>query len=279
LSQHPNTWCPVEKEPNYFSSDFPVLQGPKTYADYLQLFADAGPEHTALGEASVLYLFSDTAVAEIRRRYPDARLIIMIRNPVDMVYSFHSQMMITLNEDVSDFAKAWRLQDARLSGQKIPPSCLVPQFLQYRDIGRLSRFIRPIMDLCPAEQLKLIVFDDMKENPQQVFDEVTDYLQLPRYSDVNFRVVNANRKHASKALASLTDRGPSKFVRQASATMKRVLGLQGVSLRRYLAQLNTRTAPRERLSPELRSELVAYFSEEISELERITGRNLEHWRR
>lgn len=279
LSQHPNTWCPFEKEPAYFAADYPQLQGPKTYADYLKLFAAADDMNLALGEASVIYLFSREAVAEIRRRYPDAKLIIMIRNPVDMVYSFHSQMMTTANEDEPDFEKAWRLQDERLQGRAIWSRCVVPEFLQYGKMGRLSRFIEPVLKIFPREQIKIIVFDDMKENPQGVFNDVVEYLGLPPFDGVDFRVVNANRTQKSRLITGITARSPRPGVRRLSARLKQVLGLEGVAFRKLLAGLNSREAPRRKLSTAFRRELVDYFADEVTELERITERDLSHWRR
>jgi hypothetical protein len=278
LSQHPNTCCPLNKEPNFFATDFPELRGPKTDADYLALFAGASPDETAIGEASVLYFFSTTAVPEIRRRYPAARIIIMLRNPTDMVYSFHSQMLNTVNENEPDFVKAWGLQDARLAGRSIADKCLVPAFLQYRDIGRLSQFIQPVLAAFPAEQVKLIVFDDMKVNPQGVFDEVTDFLDLPRFSGVNFRVVNANRVQRSSAVAGLTERPVNARLRRAATRAKQLLGMEAFAVRKWLAGLNTREAPRPKLAPEFRRELLAFFAEEVTELERLTGRDLSGWR-
>ena len=279
LSQHPNTWCPFDKEPAYFAADYPQLQGIKSYPDYLKLFADADDMNLVLGEASVIYLFSREAVPEIRRRYPDAKLIIMIRNPVDMVYSFHSQMMTTANEDEPDFEKAWRLQDERLQGRAIWSRCVVPEFLQYGKMGRLSRFIEPVLRIFPRAQIKIIVFDDMKENPQGVFNDVVEYLGLQPFDGVDFRVVNANRTHKSRLITGITTRLPKPGVRRLSARLKQVLGLEHVAFRKLLARLNSREAPRKKLSAEFRRELVDYFADEVNELERITERDLSHWRR
>jgi hypothetical protein len=277
LSQHPNIFCPANKEPNYFAADFPALMGPATLEDYLQLFAPADASHTAIGEASVLYFYSRVAVAEIRRRYPDAKLIIMIRNPVDMVYSFHSQMVTTVNEEELDFERAWALQDERLEGRHIAEKCVVPEFLQYRDIGRLSRYIRPMLELFPPEQLRLIVFDDLKAEPRKVFDETLDYLGLPPHSDINFRIVNANRVQKSRAVAGVVERPLQPGLARFISVAKSALGVKKVSFRQIVGKWNTHNQQRPPLSPEFRRELVEYFSSEVAELEKLTGRDLQHW--
>ncbi len=278
LWQHPNIWCSPVKEPNYFATDYPALQGPKTDAEYDRLFAGAGPEHLARGEASVLYFYSREALAQVRERYPRARLIIMIRNPVDMVYSFHSQMLTTLNENEPDFEKAWRLQGERRQGRKLPARCLVPDFLDYADMGVFSQRIERIQALFPPEQLKIALFDDMKADPRAVFDDVTDFLGLPRFVGIDFRVVNANKVQKSRALAGITQRPLSPGLKKLAARVRGVLGLQNVAIRRWLTALNTEERAREPLTTAFRAELQAHFAGEITALEALTGRDLSHWR-
>ena len=154
---------------------------------------------------------------------------------------------------------------------------MVPEFLQYRDIGRLSQYIKPVLELFPPEQVKLIVFDDMKADPRKVFDATLDYLGLPPHSDVNFRVVNANRVQKSRAVAGVVERpfkpGLARFISGA----KTALGIKGVSFRRLIGGWNTAKQPRPPLSPEFRRELTRYFSSEVAELEKLSGKDLQHW--
>jgi hypothetical protein len=278
IAQHPLAFCPAEKEPCFFAYDFPELRGFYTYEDYLAVFAEANESHLAVGEASPVYFLSKVAAQELRKYYPDSRLIIMFRNPVDMVHSFHSQMLITLNEDQLDFEQAWRMQDQRLAGNKIPGKCRVPELLQYRNIGRMSNYAKSFLELFPTEQIRLVLFDDLKSEPRKVFDDTCDYLGLPIFADINFRVVNANRFHKSKLLARLTDRPLPNSIENASSVVKRALGLGHKKIRRAISHWNTEIAPRKELSPDFRRELVAEFSEEVSRLEILTGRNLQHWR-
>jgi len=278
LFQHPNVFCSDPKEPNYFATDFPSVQGPDHDAAYLDLFKDATETHQARGEASVVYMYSHAAIAAIRTRYPDARLIIMVRNPVDMVYSYHSQMLNTANESVTDFETAWRLQEARASGQSIPRQCLEPAFLQYAKMARFSQHIGAVLEHFSAQQVHIILFDDLKADPQAVFNGVTDHLGVPRCADIDFRVVNANRVQRSNVLAGMTERPAPKTIRRVLGPLKRALGLESFGLRNWLAQINMREAPRAPLAPEFRRELQVFFADEVSALEQLTGRDLSAWR-
>src|SRR5210317_560697 len=90
LSQHPNVYVSPDKEPLHYSTDFPAST-PHSERSYLDLFAEATEQHIAIGEASVWYLRSKDAVANIENEIPEAKYIVMLRNPVEMAPSLHWQ--------------------------------------------------------------------------------------------------------------------------------------------------------------------------------------------
>src|SRR5882672_1680365 len=93
LGQHPEIFMSARKEPHFFGTD---LSSPALVRDeqqYLSLFAKAQNEKRA-GEASVFYLYSQRAAREIHAFCPSARIIIMLRNPVEMMYSLHSRHLV-----------------------------------------------------------------------------------------------------------------------------------------------------------------------------------------
>ena len=66
------------------------------------------------------------------------RVIVMVRNPVELVPSLHSQLRYMLDEDEPDPEAAWRLQEPRARGERLPPTVRVPEFLQYGEPPRPS---------------------------------------------------------------------------------------------------------------------------------------------
>jgi hypothetical protein len=183
----------------------------------------------------------------------------------------------TVNEEVLDFERAWALQDERLAGRHIAKKCVVPEFLQYRDIGGLSQYIRQVLEQFPPEQVRMIIFDDMQADPRKVFDETLDYLGLPPHSDVNFRVVNANRVQKSRAVAGVVERPFKPGLARFISVAKSMFGLKKVSFRQMIGGWNTSKQPRPPLSPAFRQELLEYFRSEVAELEKLTGRDLQKW--
>ena len=79
---------------------------------------------------------SRQAAEEIRDFTTDARIVILLRNPVDQMYSQHSEMLYQGDEDIRDFAEALAAEDDRALGRRIPAGCRKPFALQYRAVAR-----------------------------------------------------------------------------------------------------------------------------------------------
>ncbi|HEX6474707.1 MAG TPA: sulfotransferase, partial [Candidatus Limnocylindria bacterium] len=105
LRQHPQVYLPFHKEPLFFGDDLTRRYGRMTEAEYLALFRDARPGQR-IGEASAWYLYSTSAAREIKAFSPEASIIAMVRNPIDVMYAEHSQLIFNVEEDILDFAEA-----------------------------------------------------------------------------------------------------------------------------------------------------------------------------
>jgi hypothetical protein len=123
LRRHPEIYMPDVKEPHFFVNDVRYRHAPATLDDYLQLFADAGPEQR-IGEASVFYLWSRNAAHDIAEMEPRAKIIAILREPVGFLRSLHLQMVETYVEVEQDFRKALSLEEARRHGRHIPRSAV-----------------------------------------------------------------------------------------------------------------------------------------------------------
>ena len=131
LRAHPQIFMCVPKEPMYFGADLTPRYRRMTEQEYLALFADAQPGQRA-GEASPWYLYSHSAPAEIAHFAPDARIIVMLRNPVDVMHAQHGQLVFNRREDITDFAAALEAEPARRRGERIPGDAIRPEALYYR---------------------------------------------------------------------------------------------------------------------------------------------------
>jgi hypothetical protein len=277
LTQHPNFYDPGAKEPHYLCADFPGVRAIRTSEDYEALFSRVESHHHIIGEGSMTYMYSSIAPKRIMEINPAAKILLILRNPVDIVHSWHSQSLSTLNEDQADFKTAWGLQEERALGQHLPPRCVEPFFVQYREIGLLGKYIEQVLTVIPKNQLKMVFHEDFRDDIRSVYDEVIEFLGLPPFTEVDFTVLNSNRANRSNFVARFTEKqAGARFTRKLSP-LKKLLGLKKVSLRQSLRKINQTAVKRAPLDPEFRCTLTEAFREDIGKLADISGRNLDHW--
>ncbi|NCO03733.1 MAG: sulfotransferase [Alphaproteobacteria bacterium] len=190
LKQHPGIFMPESKEPHYFAQNLSDRYCRiRSEESYLDLFKDAQARQIC-GEASVLYGFYPQSIQEILDFNPKAKFIFMLRHPIDMIISYHGQLLVNLEEDRKDFEVAWYLQDKRQKGQNIPPLSKDPQLLHYSQIGALGRHLNNIKNLVPHDQLLTILLDDMGADPQVEYLKVLNFLSFDTMCQIDFRREN-----------------------------------------------------------------------------------------
>jgi hypothetical protein len=277
LRPHPNIYMSPVKEPHYFAKDlgtYPRIQTPEAYE---QLFTGSTSQHLRVGEASVYYLRSTVAIQNIHQFNPDAKLIAMFRNPVEMLHSLHSQLLYVAEENLPDFETAWRMQEQRARGLDLPPRSRGAFLLQYREFGRFGTQAERLLSTFPKTQVKLILYDDFTDSPQRVYDEVIDFLNLPHDGRTEFPRINENKRARLDWLRSLY-RKPPPALRSVFRGLKRVVGAGALSAAAgKVLELNTTKERRPPLQPAFRAELAAVFREEVNQLGRLLNRDLSHW--
>ncbi|MBA3893161.1 MAG: sulfotransferase domain-containing protein [Gemmatimonadales bacterium] len=277
LRPHPRVFMPELKEPHFFARDLGTYPRIKTTEAYTRLFAESTERHLALGEASVYYLRSSVAIPAIRDFNPEARIIAMFRNPVDMVYSLHSQLLHVSEETVEDFESAWRLQERRARGLDLPPKVRSPLLIQYAQVGQFGTQAQRVLSTFPAAQVKLLLFDDFAASPQRVYDEVIDFLGIPHDGRSEFPRINENKRSRVAWLRRFY-RKPPPALRATIRSLKEKVGGEGIgALKKRIVALNTVRERRPPLSPALRAELVETFRDEVALLARLMNRDLSHW--
>lgn len=279
LKQHPQVFICEPKEPFFWSSDYPGLQarhGMDSLERYLSLFENATASQTMIGEGSTNYLRSEVAIREIMEFNPDAKFIVMLRNPVEVVHAFHSEVSFSYIENEPDFEKAWRLQESRANGKNLPPNCEAPQFLQYSQVASYASQIESFFDLVPEDQRQVIIFDDFKADNAGVFKQTQEFLGLELFHKEEFERVNAAHGHRSKLVAKLVLDPPNwlrPVVEQARKYARQQQGGWIDQVKHWFRKPQKRTP----LSNELRTELADHFRQDVERLSQTLDRDLTHW--
>jgi hypothetical protein len=276
LKDHSQIFLPELKEPHFFCTDFPEYRRIRDIQEYEALFQSANEEQQAVGEASVFYLFSQEALRNIFEYNPKARIIVMLRKPVEMAHSLHSQLYFGFRENEADFETAWNLQDTRLKGKSLPEHCLEPKHLQYRKVASYSSQIAQLFEIFPREQVKVLFHDDLKRSVRDVYCEVLDFLGVEDDGREQFDRVNVNKVHRSPMLARWMMRPPFPF-NYLKSTAKHVFGIKGNPQMRTLYSKLTRPTTREALGEEFEQGLVSFYQEDVVKLEELLDQDLSHW--
>lgn len=248
----------------------------KNISEYERCFKCEGKQYQRIGEASTWYLYSKEAVNNILKYNPNAKIIAMLRNPAKMAESLYQQFLYGQEEDAKTFQEAWALQDRRLRGECIPKKIHEPARLQYRQVCSLGRQLERLIDQVPAEQLKIILFDDFKANTKKVYDEVLDFLNLDNDGRSDFPVLNRRKTHRIKYIGKLATSNTTidPFVKK----FKSFFGIKKIGFTEYLTFLNTKEAKKLPLDDLFENHLKETFVEEILLIEKLLGIDLSHWR-
>lgn len=267
LRDHPGLFMSRPKEPNFFCEDLEKTRGVTSLGSYLQLFSNADGQ-PVVGEASTWYLYSEVALERIWQFNPNAKIIAMVRNPIDLVYSLHSQLVYNQIETERTFEKAWRLQESRPDRP----------FLQYARIGMLGRQIERLLRIFPREQVSIVVFDDFTESPGAVYHDTLAFLGLPSDGRTEFPKINENKQNRVQWVAKFARRTPGALT-SITDQVKQVLGIERLGLLDRVRHANTKRLARHPLPAALREELAAFFHEDIVQLSELLDRDLTGWSR
>jgi hypothetical protein len=271
LKQHPEIFVPEAKELHYFGRDLVLNRHRDTLEEYLARF-EGGADARRAGEASVWYLWSRTAAREIKDFEPEARIIIMLRDPVEVMYSQHSQAIINGlgDEDILDFAEALAAEPDRAAGRRVPKVCTFADGLRYREIVRFTGQVRRYFEVFGRERVHVILFDDFKADVAATYRELLTFLEVDPSFEADLEVINANQVVRSQKLRKAQRLIPT-----------RLKGLVPTGPRKAISgainRMNIDYQKRKPMDPDLRAQLKAELAGEVEALSELLGRDLTHW--
>ncbi|MGO9119729.1 MAG: sulfotransferase domain-containing protein [Desulfomonilaceae bacterium] len=276
LRQHPEIFLPrAGLEPHFFLTD---LSSPDWhYRDrhrYAKLFNKAG-DALRVGEKSTLYLYSQKAAAEIKAECPEADIIIMLRNPVDMLYSYHGQLLWVGAENLEDFDAALQAESERAQGRGIPRKMRVPvDLLLYSQVAKFSDQVKRYLNVFDRSKVWIIIYDDLKNATARVYRETLEFLGVNPSFEPDWEVINANRQPRSRLLWKITARDPQWLRNIWRAVFPDTMRWKAWDL---LMFVNAVYKPRPPMNPVLRARLQREFRPEVEKLSELIGRDLTFW--
>ncbi len=271
LSQHPDVFM-ARGEPHFFGSDICSYPRAITEEEYLDCFSEAQDEKR-VGEKSVWYLYSKRAAAEIKRFFPQAKIIIQIGNPVGMLYSLHGHFLYhSGREDIVDFEEALNTEEDRRRGLRIPKHAYFPGHLFYSEIPLYTEQINRYVDAFGWNQIHIIVFDDLVNSTPKVYRDVLRFLEVDDQFTPDFKVYNPGRQPKSLVLRDLMR--DFWMARAAKVLLPSIIRRP---IGQILSRWNISNKHRPPMDKHVRKRLQEQFAPEVKRLSKLLGRDLTHW--
>lgn len=287
LSTHPDIFM-AKKETHFFGADLrfgPQLQYYRRYPEeYSAEFADWNGQARG-GETSVWYLFSQKAAEEIKAFNPEARIIIMLREPVAMLYSLYWQFVADGNEYLPTFKEALAAEADRQAGRRLGRQTYLAQALVYRATARFSEQVKRYFDAFGRERVRVVIYDDFSAETAMIYRQTLDFLGVaPGPVDREFGVingnVNGNHSVKSSALRAILH---DPLVRRTAINLRAWLPrgmftvIKNAGIKLNERNFNNRPAKRQPMDPELQYSLARELAPEVERLSNLLGRDLTHW--
>jgi hypothetical protein len=260
LGSHPDIFFSEMKEPNYFATDFPRMRWISDAAKYYELFMRAGSAK-AVAEASAMYLYSTEAAVGIRKYNPDARVLIFLREREDFLPALHHQLLYRFVEPIQDFATAWRLSGKR-PPDTIPKTCRDPKLLDYAAFGRFGEQVARYCETFPAEQVRVIRFEDWTSNPRGAYLDILRFLHLQDDGRTDFPLINEAKSFRNAWIGRLIAH-PPQFALTAVNVLKKIMGRSALGIGAKASELLAVKGYRTSISPELRDEIRRYYADDV----------------
>ena len=265
LSEHPQVEMSSQKEPDYFSDKAIHEQGMyyaknrvNTLDKYESLFVQK--ESVVYGEASVSYLFYENVAEDIKKYNPNAKIIIMLRNPIERAFS-HYLMDYRLGLISDSFenvlAKISKHKNAHLFYQ------------QYIEVSKYSKQIQRYLDFFEKDSILFIDYEDFKINVSKTVDQVYNFLHI----STEF-AADINTKHNTFTMPK------NKVIRliYSFVFLRKILTfLFPIYLVKNIRVLLFKSDKKPELLKETRSLLSIIFNDDIKKMEEVLAKNYSKW--
>lgn len=283
IQEHPDIYMSPVKEPNYFALDgekkisgydsedphgfqhYP--QSITCYEDYLALFSNVQNEKV-IGECSNMYQYSKKAANNIKRLIPTVKLLGVFRNPADRLYSRYLHLLRQNKTPTKHFVDCfdrnslwWKKND------------LIQEGFYYHHMN----FYYKLFD---SSQIKIMLYDDFKREPEGFFREIFSYLEIDSSFKPNTsKVLNVGGKIKNNFFNKII--GEESVIRKGVEHFSPGIvnwARQNRSLKNIVFKARNKNLIRANLNNNIRNRLINdIYRNDIIKFSQLININLDHW--
>jgi len=264
LDHHPQLCMSVPKEVHFFNDVLPYRNRimEKNFGKgtgwYKMHFKHCGGGKLK-GEITPRYSHDVMAPGRIKEHNKDVRILYCLRSPVERIESHYN------------FAKYFVGKEDRTMEQAIHQE---PEFIE---MSLYYRNLCLFLEHFPPEQIFLVWFEDIKNDPEGLLEKVYSFLGV----DSTFRPTKMHEK-SNVGRISKSSRLQD-YIRVINHRLI-TLGLSGLirrikkaGLGNLIMKMNSKPLRKDKMTPELKSYIIDLLREDIRQLEKWTGKDLGHW--
>jgi hypothetical protein len=218
-------------------------------------------DEIAIGEASAAYLWSETAAENIRAEFPDARIVMMLRDPAERAYSqYLHQVSVGLT---------------RATFREHIQACLVAHGPElgihhpFLEIGLYAEQVKRYLARFPADHIRIYWYDEAWRRPDWLFTDLFQFLGV----DAAFRPDTSHKNHERRAPRWVG----LHYILKKLAIWYPLRALVPARLRPRLRGLTFRKGKSLAMDPVDRRFLVDYYRDDIRHLASLMDRDLGAW--
>ena len=277
LKEHPQIYMSPIKEPGFFDFEGqkPNFIGPgdqelfdhvpTDIESYRQLFQGVSDE-IAIGEATTWYLYSSRAPERIKHYIPNAKLIVILRNPVDRAYSAFMHTVRDGREPITDFAQALKEEETRINQNW-------EYIWYYKQMGFYYVQLKRYFDLFDRSQIKVYLYEDLKDNPIALMQDVCQFLNI----DQTIISGSPPRRNVSGfAKNKLLDHFLEKQNAQWIKTPFKLF-LSSKMRENIVINLKNKNRTKPQISPAVKIELTKIYRKDVLKLQELIERDISSW--
>jgi hypothetical protein len=264
------------KEPHFLASD--IIKGGcfecvKTIEEYLKLFSDVEQE-TVIGEASSEYLYSIKAVEEIYSLNPDSKILVSLRNPIQMMHSLHSLQVFANVEPEKDFEKALKLEKQRIADKYVHKRSMDVRLYYLDSIKRIPVNLRRYIEVFGRDNVKIIIFDEFIDNTERIYKDVLDFLNIDTRFKPAFKKYNSDRRAKIDFITTFLQGGGGDALKVVRNWFyKKPLGIVPA----IIESMNAKNIERPAMNIETEKMLSKKLAPVINDIAEIAGKDLSKW--
>ena len=271
LSHHSEIFM-YEKEPRYFdahifhdsSLDYPI----NSEDEYISKYRDWGTQKYAI-DASNFVVYDPLVVQKIKKKQPQAKFLLILRDPIKASLSMHSQRLksqyIHMREISEDFEVCWRQLPKRQKGTGYPPGIRNSFLFRYDLLYSYQNFVPDVQEALGGDLL-IISYEKYLANPKPIHTQILRFLEL---DEENLPSIVINESYIAKR--NIFSMYLNKL-KENSIGIRRIMGLTGgkfTALEKIISRIEGRAKPNRILSKSFENELKIFFEPSYKLIDRL----------